>query len=99
MEISRFADGDTGSVLGDHLHPGGGVDLHQGVRDEDNVHPIEDTGQDAVPEPRVSLEVQDTDHDLALGVVAGEGEGPGVGQHGGPGHADPQYTPVLRRRK
>ena len=99
VEISRFADGDTGSVLGDHLHPGGRVDLHQSVRDEYDVHPIEDTGQDAVPESRISLEVEDADHDLALGVVAGEGEGPGVSQHGRPGDADSQYTPVLSREK
>ena len=52
-----------------------------------------------MPEPRVSLEVEDADHDLPLGVVAGQGEGPGVGQHGSPGHADPQYTPVLSEER
>ena len=82
-------------MLGDHLHPGGGVDLHQGVRNEDDVHPVEDTGEDAVPEPDVPLEVEDADHDLALGVVAGECESAGVGEHGCPGDADPQHTAVL----
>ena len=61
------------------------------------MHPIEHAGQDSVPEPDIPLEVEHADHDLSLGVVAGEGEGPGVGQHGRPGDADSQYTPVLSR--
>ena len=34
--------------------------LHQRVRDEDNVHPVEDRGEHAVPEPHIPLEVQHT---------------------------------------
>ena len=59
------------------------------------MHPVEHAGQDPVPQPHVPLEVQDADHDLALGVVAGQGEGPGVGEHGGPAHTHAQHTPVL----
>ena len=71
------------------------ADLHQCIGNEDDVHPVEHAGQDPVPQPHVPLEVQDADHDLSLGVVAGQGEGTGVGQHGGPADTDPQHTAVL----
>ena len=74
------------------------IDLHQCIRYEDDVHPIEHAGQDSVPEPDIPLEVEHADHDLALGVVAGEGERPGVGEHGRPADADPQHTAVLLGR-
>ena len=62
------------------------------------MHAVEHAGQHPVPQSHVPLEVQDADHDLALGVVAGQGEGPGVGEHGGPAHADPQHAAVLLGR-
>ena len=34
--------------------------LHQRVRDEDNVHPVEDRGEHAVPQTNIPLEVQHT---------------------------------------
>ena len=82
VEVPGLANGHRGPVLGHHLHPGGGVDLHEGVGDEDDVHSVEDRSDDRVPEADFAFKVEDAHHDLALGVVAGRGEGSGVAQHG-----------------
>ena len=81
VQVSRLANGHRGPVLGHHLHPGGGIDLHEGVGDEDDVHPVEDGGDDGVPEADLALEVEHADHDLALGVVARLGERARVREH------------------
>ena len=82
-------------MLSDHLHPGGGVDLHQRVGNEDDMHPIEDRCDDRVPEPRVPLEVQHTDHNLALGVAASEGQRARHGEHGSARHRHAEHGAVL----
>ncbi len=84
-------------MLRDHLHPGGRVHLHQRVGDENNVHAVEDGRDDGMPESGIALEVQDADHDLALGVGAGGGEGARHGEHGGARDGDAEDGAVLLR--
>ena len=98
VEIARLADRDRGSVLGDHLHPGGRVHLHQGVRDEDHVHPVEDAGDHRVPESDVTFEVENTDHDLSLGVTTSGGDGASVCQHRSSRYRDSKNRAVLLGR-
>lgn len=85
------------SVLGDHLHPGCGVDLHERVGDEDNMHAVEYAGQNTVPQPCLSLEVQHAHHVLTLRVVAGLCQHAAVRQHGCSCHGHSHHRPVLVR--
>ena len=62
------------------------------------MHPVEHRGQDGMPEADLALEVQHAHHDLALGVVARHRQGPGVGEHGAPGHGHAEDAAVLLRR-
>ena len=48
-----------------------------------------------MPEPDLPLEVEHTDHDLALRVVTGHGQGPTVAQHGAAGVRHSHHTTVL----
>ena len=98
VEVPGLANGHGGPVSRHHLHPGSRINLHQGVGDEDDVHAVEDRGQDGVPEAGLALEVEDADHDLALGVVASQGQSAGVREHGVACHADAQHGPILLRR-
>jgi hypothetical protein len=50
VEVPRLDDGQTGLVLGDHLHPRGRIGFHQSVGDENAVHAVEHGRQDGVPE-------------------------------------------------
>ena len=49
MQVPGLANGHRGPVLGDHLHPAGWVDFHEGVGDEDDMHPVEHGGDDGMP--------------------------------------------------
>ena len=57
-----------------HLHPNGGIDLHEGVRNENDVHAVEHGGENGVPKADFTLEVEDANHLLALRVIAGGGQ-------------------------
>lgn len=95
MEIPRFDDGHAGAMLRDHLHPAGGIDLHQGVGDEDDVHSVQDAGQSAMPEADLSFEVQHADSVLALGVAAGLSKRATVGHHRRPGDGHAHHGAIL----
>ena len=56
-----------------HLHPNSGVNLHERVRNENDVHAVENGGEDGVPKAHFSLEVEHADHLLSLRVIAGGG--------------------------
>ena len=64
MQISRFTNGHCSPMFCHHLHPGRGVDLHQGVGDEHHVHPVKDGGQHGMPEADFPLEIQHTHHNF-----------------------------------
>jgi hypothetical protein len=84
-------------MLRDHLHPRGGVHLHQRVRHKHDMHAVEDGRDDRMPQAGIALEVQDADHDLALGVGAGGGEGARHGEHGCARDGDAEDGAVLLR--
>lgn len=62
------------SILRDHLHPRSRVDLHQGVRDENDMHSVEDRSEYAVPEAGLPFEIQYANHVLSFSVVARHGQ-------------------------
>lgn len=90
--VSR-TDGRT-SVLGDHLHPRGRVDLHQGVRYVDHVHAVQDGREHRVPEPGLALEIEHAHHGVAFGVVARLRQRPALVQHGRAAGRHAHHGPV-----
>lgn len=81
-------------IFGDHMHPAGGVDFHKSIRNIDDMHSIEYTGEYAVPKTDLAFKVEDTDHVLTFGVTSGHRERSAMGQHCSSTDHHTHYRPV-----
>ena len=61
-----------------YLHPYGRIDLHERVRNENDVHAVENGGENGMPEAYFPLEVENANHLLAFRVIASGGQRPAV---------------------